>query len=262
MTIQDIYNILDACAPFSLQESYDKSGLLVGDPQMAFGRILLTLDITTPVVQEAAEKHCDLILSHHPVIWDPLKAVTPVHPVWHLIRHEIGAICSHTCLDIAEGGLNDFVGDMLANEIPMSREWSPLAELGGGRTLGRVAQLVRPLDSEELAEALREVFGTGSMRYCEGDSARNIRKIAWCTGSGGDLIPDAIAAGADALLTGDCKHSVWTEAQNRCFTLFDCGHFETEVPVVRLFAEILRDTVPQIETVISDVGTTPFYLSV
>lgn len=261
MTIQDIYNILDACAPFSLQESYDKSGLLVGDPQKEVHRILLTLDITTPVVEEAADRHADLILSHHPVIWDPLRSLSPVHPVWHLVQHNIGAICSHTCLDIAEGGLNDFVGDMLANAIPMSHEWGPLAVLSGGRTLGRCAELKSLWDAEDLADILRDVFRCGSLRYYEGSAAREIRKIAWCTGSGGDLIPDAIAAGADALITGDCKHSVWAEAQNRSFTLFDCGHFETEVPVVRLFAEILRDSAPQIETIISDAGTTPFFIS-
>ena len=259
MTIQDIYKILDAFAPFSLQESYDKSGLLVGDPQKSVRRILLTLDITAPVVQEAAEKHCDLIVSHHPVIWDPLRSVTPVHPVWHLIRHGIGAICSHTCLDIAEGGLNDFAGKMLAEQIPMS-DIAPLAELSGGRTLGRTAVLAREWDAKSLAEQLVHVFGCRSLRYYAGAKAGCIRKIAWCTGSGGDLIPDAIAAGADALITGDCKHSVWADAQNRGFTLFDCGHFETEVPVVRLFAEILRNT--GAELLISEAGTKPFFETV
>ena len=96
MTIQDIYNILDSFAPFSLQESYDNSGLLVGDPQQAVRTVLLTLDITIPVVQEAVQKQADLILAHHPVIWTPLRSISPAHPVWHLVRHQIGAICSHT----------------------------------------------------------------------------------------------------------------------------------------------------------------------
>ncbi len=259
MTVQDIYRILDEAAPFSLQESYDKSGLLAGDPQLDVRRVLLTLDITTPVVQEAAAKHADLILSHHPVIWDPLKAVTPLHPVWHLVRHNIAAICSHTCLDIAEGGLNDFVGEMLAKSIRMEQEWQPLAYLSGNRTLGRVAKLTDTWNAALLAERLRDVFQCQSLRYHEGTGSGEIRRIAWCTGSGGDLIPDAIAAGADALITGDCKHSVWAEAQNRGFTLFDCGHFETEVPVVRLFSEILDESAPEIETIISEAGTQPFF---
>ncbi|MCR4761036.1 MAG: Nif3-like dinuclear metal center hexameric protein [Oscillospiraceae bacterium] len=262
MTIQGIYDILDACAPFSLQESYDKSGLLVGDPERTVRRVLLTLDITVPVVAEAAECGADLILAHHPVIWDPLRSVSPAHPVWHLIRHNIGAICAHTCIDIAEGGLNDYIGDMMSNQIPMSREWGALAALSGGRTLGRVAALQEEWAADELAEVLRDVFDCVSLRYCEGRNAQNIQKIAWCSGSGGDLIADAAAAGADALITGDCKHSVWVDAQNRYFTLFDCGHFETEVPVVNLFAEILRDSAPEIETVISKAGTIPLFSSI
>ena len=259
MTVKDIYDILDAFAPFSLQESYDRSGMLAGDPQADVKRILLTLDITAPVVTEAAEKHCELILSHHPVIWDPLKAVTPVHPVWHLVRHNIAAICSHTCLDIADGGLNDYAGELLSAHIAMQPERKPLAVLSGGRTLGRTAELCTPTDAAALADRLQSAFGCRSLRYYPGEHAAEIRKIAWCTGSGGDLIPEAIAAGADALITGDCKHSVWAEAQNRGFTLFDCGHFETEVPVVHLFERILHNAGADAELLISGQGTQPFF---
>ncbi|MCQ2407060.1 MAG: Nif3-like dinuclear metal center hexameric protein [Oscillospiraceae bacterium] len=258
MTIRDIYNILDAYAPFALQESYDKSGLLAGDPSQQVRRILLTLDITVPVVKEAAEKGADLILSHHPVIWDPLRTVMPPHPVWHLVRHGIGAICSHTCLDIAEGGLNDFAGDLIEKEIPLT-DRQPLEALSDGRTLGRTAVLTAPLDADSLAAKLQAVFSCGALRYYAGHHADRIRKIAWCTGSGGDLISAAAEKGADALITGDCKHSVWAEAQNRGFTLFDCGHFETEVPVVHLFEQILHDAAPEIACIISEAGTAPFF---
>ena len=258
MTVQDIYEILDAYAPFSLQESYDNSGLLAGDPNRNVSRILLALDITMPVIAEAAEKHCDLILAHHPVIWNPLKAVTPAHPVWHLIRHDIAAICSHTCLDIATGGLNDHVGELIAAQIPM-RNKAPLAVLSPDRMLGCTAEFVTELTAAALADTLRTVFGSKSLRYYTADPERRIRKIAWCTGSGGDLISDAIAAGADALITGDCKHSIWADAQNRSFTLFDCGHFETEVPVVQLFQKILCGI--DAELLISEAGTAPFYFT-
>ncbi|MBR6107895.1 MAG: Nif3-like dinuclear metal center hexameric protein [Oscillospiraceae bacterium] len=261
MTVQDVYDILDAFAPFSTQESYDKAGLLTGDPQAAVHRILLTLDITIPVVREAAEKHCDLILAHHPVIWEPLKAVMPNHPAWHLVRHDIAAICSHTCLDLAEGGLNDYAGELLAAQIAMQHEYEPLAVLSGGRTLGRTAVLSEPTDADTLADRLRAAFRCRSLRYYAGARAAEIRKIAWCTGSGGDLIPEAIAAGADALITGDCKHSVWAEAQNRSFTLFDCGHFETEVPVVQLFQRILRNAGAEAELIVSETGTQPFFIA-
>lgn len=259
MTIQDIYDILNAYAPFSLQESYDKSGLLVGYPKQQVKTVLLTLDITTSVVIEAANKNADLILAHHPVIWEPLKSVSPEHPVWHLIRYQIGAICSHTCLDIAEGGLNDYFGDLLNRNIPMIPERLPLATLSPGRVLGRVANLVQPTDAYSLAEMLRSALNCSNLRYYQGKNAGLIRRIAWCTGSGGDLIQEAIRAGADALITGDCKHSVWADAHNLDFTLFDCGHFETEIPVVDLFRKILQEAAPELNLVISEKGTAPIF---
>lgn len=259
MTRKDIYNILDNYAPFSLQESYDKSGLLVGDADREVSRILLTLDITTPVVEEAAARGADLIVSHHPVIWDPLRSITPAHPVWHMILHDIGAICTHTCLDIAEGGLNDYIGQMMAGVIAMEKEPKPLAYLSGGRTLGRTAELTSQTDAETLAKQLSEVFGCSSLRYYKGKNAGSIKKIAWCSGSGGEFLADAAAAGADVLITGDCKHSVWAEAQNRDLTLFDCGHFETEVPVIPLLSEIIGDSAPDMELLVSEQGTKPFF---
>ena len=260
MTIQDIYGILDAYASFALQESYDKSGLLVGDRNKEVRKILLTLDITVPVVEEAAAIGADLILSHHPVIWEPLKSISPDSPVWHLVQHNIGAICSHTCMDIADGGLNDYIGKLMGRRIPMYSPFRPLAVLSGNRVLGKVADLgIAPYTSESLAANLKDVFRCESLRYYKGKNADNIKTVAWCSGSGGDLISEAIAAGADALITGDCKHSVWAEAQNRNFTLFDCGHFETEIPVTELFRKILKDAAPEIETVISKKGSEPFF---
>jgi dinuclear metal center YbgI/SA1388 family protein len=259
MTIQDIYKILDEYAPFSLQESYDNSGLLAGDPQQTVKTVVLTLDITIPVIEEAVQKDADLILAHHPVIWTPLRSISPSHPVWHLVRHNIGAICSHTCFDIAAGGLNDAFGQRLRKFIPMQEKNDPLTVLSGERNLGNCADLTAPADAEALAANLKEALGCISLRYIRGRKAGAIRRIAWCTGSGGDLIQDAMQAGADALITGDCKHSVWAEAQNRNFTLFDCGHFETEVIIIEQFRRILEKSAPELHIIDSAVGSKPFF---
>lgn len=259
MTIQDIYNILNDYAPFSLQESYDNSGLLVGDPQQEVKAVLLTLDITIPVVKEAAEKHADLILAHHPVIWNPLRSITPEHPVWHLVQHQIGAICSHTCFDIADGGLNDLLGERISQIFPLKEDRLPLAVLSGGRILGKAADLVSETDADTLASNLQAALNCNSLRYYRGTHADKIRRIAWCTGSGGDLIRDSIKAGADALITGDCKHSIWADAQNLGFTLFDCGHFETEVIITERFRKILADAAPELTVLDSEIGTRPFF---
>lgn len=262
MTIQDIYQMLDNFAPFSLQESYDNSGLLVGDPEQEVRTILLTLDITIPVVEEAAAKHADLILAHHPVIWNPLRSISPAHPVWHLVRNGIGAICSHTCFDIAQGGLNDAFGSRIRKAIPMQEQNDPLAVLSGNRVLGKTADLLQATDADTLALQLRDALGCNSLRYYRGARADAIRRIAWCTGSGGDLIEDAIRAGADALITGDCKHSIWADAQNRSFTLFDCGHFETEIIIVDEFRKLLAANAPEITVLDSEAGKKPFFQTI
>lgn len=258
MNVLDIFRIVDAAAPFSLQESWDRSGLLVGDPQQSVSRVLLTLDITVPVVHEAAEKGADLILAHHPVIWDPIRTISPEHPVWHLVQRNIAAICAHTNLDIADGGMNDRFGALLKTVLPLG-EFAPLSLLPGGRVLGKCAFLSAPADADTLAVTLQSLLHCRSLRYAPGKNAESIRKIAWCTGAGGDMLGDAQAAGADALITGDCKHSVWAEAQNRGLTLFDCGHFETEVLAADLFADMLAKAAPGLACIRSEIGTRPFF---
>lgn len=260
MTVQDIYRILDEAAPFSSQESYDNSGLLVGAPEQEVHRILLTLDITAPVIEEAVYCGADLILAHHPVIWSPLKSLSPQNPVWQLAKHGIAAICSHTCMDIAAKGLNTLCGRKLNAALAFDGETEPLEMLSGGRVLGACAKLQTETDADTLAQKLGYVFDQHTLRYCDG--GKPVRKIAWCTGSGGDLIETAIECGADALITGDCKHSIWVLAQNLGFTLFDCGHFETEVIVKECFQELLAPYADAVEIAVSHVGTTPLFKTI
>jgi dinuclear metal center YbgI/SA1388 family protein len=113
-TIGAIYSFLDGFAPFARQMSWDNSGLLVGSPEDEVGRVVLALDATGPVVEEAAQKGAQLILSHHPVIFHPLKKVERGTPVYEAIRLGVGILCAHTNLDLAEGGVNDALAEMLS----------------------------------------------------------------------------------------------------------------------------------------------------
>lgn len=253
MTVQDIVRILDEAAPFSTQESYDNSGLLVGTPDKEIHHVLLTLDITIPVIHEAVACGADLILAHHPIIWQPLKSISPADPVWHLVQHDIAAICSHTCMDIAPNGLNAHIGHKMEKALSFVGTWQPLETRSDGRTLGFCADLQTEWATEQLAKVLAEVYAVRALRYYDGH--RPIHRIAWCSGSGGDLIQTAMTRGADALITGDCKHSIWMEAQNRDFTLFDCGHFETEIFVTEIFEQLLVPYTEQIRISVSKAGT-------
>lgn len=260
MTIKQIYDILDAIAPFESQESYDNAGILVGNEGQDKKHVLLTLDITKPVIEEAVEIGADMIISHHPVIWDALKSIAKDNPVWFLVKYDIGAICAHTNFDIAPTGLNNYIGQKMAERIGFAGNFEPLEILSGGRTLGYTAKLSHPWQTQEFAKALADIYTNHALRFY--DSGKTIEKIAWCSGSGGDLIETALARGADVLITGDCKHSIWMQAQNLYFTLFDCGHFETEVFAVERFAQILHDAAPHLKVSISKRGTTPAFQTI
>ncbi len=249
-TVGAIYDALDAAAPFSAQEAYDNSGLLVGDREKSVKKVLLALDITKDVVREAADLGADLIVAHHPVIWGGLKSVDSTHPVWHLIAEDIAAVCSHTCMDVAPMGTNFAIGKLLGRHLALG-EITPLQQLSGGRTLGCAADLTKPVTAQALGEVCYAVFGCEDVRcFCPAES---IGRIAWCGGSGGDLLEEAQAAGADILITGDVKHSVWCEAANRGMGLMDCGHCCTELPVLKRFRAVLEEAFPHLEITESKV---------
>lgn len=257
VTVSDIYGALDAAAPFCTQEGYDNSGLLVGSGTDEVRHVLLALDITIPVVEEAATLGAELIISHHPVIWGGLKSISDAHPVWHLIRHKIDAIASHTCMDVAQGGTNTLIEQILREQIGLRGECAPLCVLSGGRVLGYCCDLQAECDAAALSGRLQAAFGEQGLRYY--DNGKTIRRVAWCSGSGGDLIADALLCGADALITGDVKHSEWCEAVNRGVAVFDCGHFSTEQPVLERFREILLEAFPRLAVSVTGQFRAPVY---
>ncbi len=257
VTVNDIYAALDAAAPFATQESYDNSGLLVGDGTEKITKILLALDITIPVVNEAAALGAQLIISHHPVIWGGLKQISSTHPVWHLIQNNIAAIASHTCMDIADNGTNKMLSDALRCVLPLGDAITPLHTLSGGRTLGCCCDLQHHMETEDFVKALQQALRCEGIRYYHDNTP--IKRIAWCGGSGGDLIADALAHGVDVLITGDLKHSEWCDAVNRGMSVFDCGHFYTEQPVVTQFRTILQKAFPTLEIMRSSVLNDAIY---
>ena len=145
MTIQELFALIDReIAPFSLAESWDNSGLLVGDGEREVKAALLCLDITLPAIRQAQRVGAQLIISHHPVIFHPLKRVMANSPVYALIEAGIGAICAHTNLDVARGGVNDCLAQALG-----LMDIRPLGE--GPEGLGRMGELRQPLSAAKLA---------------------------------------------------------------------------------------------------------------
>ncbi len=242
MTVQEIYQYLDEIAPFAAQEKWDNSGLLVGDLCRSVKSVMVTLDITAEAVSAAAAEGCDLVISHHPVIFSPLKRLSPNDPVYQLAANRMAAICSHTPMDIAQGGINDVLVKLLGEKLPFAPEVQPLDAAG----CGRIITLQTPMTAPEIAAAAKEVLGCPYVRLS--DAGEQIRTLGICSGSGASMLEE-IAGRCDALLTGDVKHDRWYAAKQYGISLIDCGHYHTEVVMVHALAERLRNRFPSLEVI-------------
>ncbi|MDE6521077.1 MAG: Nif3-like dinuclear metal center hexameric protein [Ruminococcus sp.] len=249
-SIKEIYNFLDEKYPFSLQEQWDNSGLLLNSFSACSG-ILLALDITNEVITEAIHKETDLIISHHPVIFHPLKKIDFMNPVYRLIQHNIGAICMHTNLDIAEGGTNTTIVKKIAEKFEITS--TELLEDSG---LGYIIEFAIPHDIDELAHIFKKIFSIDRVRVSR-FGRRIISRLAVCSGSGGSLLGLADKKNCDALLTGDVKHDVWIDANNSYMTVFDCGHFHTENIVLWELRRVLEEKFPLLDIEIAESSADP-----
>lgn len=248
-TVGQIYDLIDSFAPFSGQQSYDNSGLVVGSRDSEVLRALTALDITNDVVREAAEKRCQLIISHHPVIFRPLKKLDPREPAVALAAKGIAAICAHTSFDSAEGGMNDLLAQRLGLKViePLAYE--------EGKPMGYVCVLPFESSASHLAEVCKKKLGCEVIRMTK--AGGSVKRAAICSGSGASLISEAIAKGCDALITGDCKHSAFIEAVNSNFCLIDAGHYHTENIFHEFIAQKLTEEFPTLTVMQSEAFTDP-----
>lgn len=228
LKVKDILAEMDKIAPLSIIHKGDNSGLLVGDPEAEVTKVLTALDITCDVVKEAAEKGVQVIISHHPVIYHPLYTLDDSNPACLALKHGIACICFHSPLDMADGGINDIIFDMLKDEFKLSAKEAVVEPVhSDGRGYGMVCASKAEFTPEKMAERLKDIFGCTVVRYTKG--SRPIRKIAFCSGGAGSDLPNAVKLGADAYITGDVKHDQLVTAVNCGVSLFDCGHYHTEV---------------------------------
>lgn len=244
MRVKDLLKTLDEIAAFGLAEQWDNVGLLLGEPNKSIKGILVALDPTEEILAEALEIGADCIITHHPLIFHPLKAIYTDQPMGRFLRraleNEITVIGCHTNLDQAVGGVND----VLANSLGM-QDSRPLvaAENGPAATsvtgFGRVGRLADPLSPEAFIGYLCDFFKLPVLRVA-GQLPEEINTVAVCGGSGSDLAAAAYASGAQVYVTGEVKHSTarWAEAAGFC--IIDAGHFATENPVVESLAEVLQ----------------------
>lgn len=230
--VKDLYRLIHQLAPFENADSFDNVGLLVGDPEDAVTGVLISLDLTEETIDEALAKGYNTVLTHHPIIFHPLKSVLAGSLVYRCIQSKISVICAHTNLDKAVIGVNTALAEALglSNLRPLHTPASP-TDLG----YGLLGQLSSPMPSAELAAMVKARLSAQYVTYH--DAMLPIQTIAVCSGSGGSFLAAAIAAGADAMITGDVKHDVFLSAKLAGITLLDAGHFATETVILPLLRE-------------------------
>jgi dinuclear metal center YbgI/SA1388 family protein len=230
----DIYNYIDSFAPFSSAMDFDNVGILVGNKEKAVNKVLTCLDITPSAIESALTVGAQLIVSHHPVIFDPINSVSANSAVYKLCREGIDAICAHTNLDAAAGGVNDVLCNIIG--LQNIEIWEP-------EKIGRIGYTESDLNA--FAKTVSDKLGIKAVNVV--DSGNPVRKVAVMGGSGGGDINNAILAGADTLLTGEMKHSRYIEARSKGLNVVTAGHFDTEFPVIPVLSEMLKNRFPSLE---------------
>ena len=263
-TVLDVLAVLEAFAPVRwtrLVHSRDNIGLLVGRRSAAVTHVLVALDVTGPVIREARDIGAQLIVAHHPVVYgEGVRAITDATMagslLMELIENKLAAICMHTNLDAAPGGINDLLARAVGLENEPDILGSSYHDLDGRRFgLGRVGMLPTPLSPGELAASVKTALGCRGVRYVDG--GRPCQFVAVGSGNSCSQWDDVLQRGCDAFITGDVKYNLFLEAQRAGVTLIDAGHFPTEYLIVPWLAAFLRDKLPGLEIIEAKVKEEP-----
>lgn len=237
MKINDITAFADELAPFSLADEWDNVGLLAGSGGGEVSRVLLALDITPDVVEEAKELGAGLIVSHHPVIFDPLRTLEPDTAPYLLAKYGIAALCLHTNLDRAQQGVNVQLAKALGLK---NTEFFPDDYL-------LVGEPERPMTADEFAALIKERLGAPSVRYTPG----RVTRAAVSSGGGGEGVELDRRYGFDAFVTGELKHHHFNYAADHGTAAFDAGHFPTENVVIKPLRDMLAARFTDVEFIVS-----------
>lgn len=228
VTVGDVYAMMEEWAPFASQCGWDNSGLQTGSMANIVTGVVLALDCTDAVIDYAAKTGANVIITHHPLIFDKLSAVLDDTPVAKLVQNRISLICAHTNLDMAKEGVSDCLAQALG-----------LTEcVGFGEdNVGRIGILEHSMMPEEFAALIKSRLKTAVTYW---DSGREIRRVALVSGAGSDFAADAAALGADAYLTGELKHNYFADLSATGMSMFAAGHYATERVVLPKIKEKIQ----------------------
>lgn len=245
-TVNDIFENLNELAPVSLKMDFDNVGLLVGNGKNTVKKCLIALDITNEVIDEAISVGAELIVSHHPIIFEAQKTILEDDIVGgklvKLIRNGISAVCMHTNLDIAQGGVNDALMAALGCKAEEALDYD-----GCGRT----GEYSESIEFEAFLKMCKEALNTKGLRYYYAGAP--VKKLAVMGGSGGGCVALAKEKGCDTYVTADVKYNQFLDAKELGMNLIDADHFCTENVIVPVLHERLARAFSDVEFKISEV---------
>lgn len=252
--IKDIISVIEDFAPLSWQESYDNSGLTLGEIEKECTGVFVCLDISEQVIEQAIKNKCNLVLSHHPIIFKGIKKIDYSSSVGKIIikaiKNEIVLYSAHTNMDNAFNGVNGILAEKLGikNMRPLSNgsDYDNKNWLGGGA----VGELPIAMEKDDFFSHLKELLHLPQVKH-NSKSQNQIKKIAFCGGSGSFLIPDAIKEKADIFITGEIKYHDFIDYEDSLL-LAEIGHFESEQFIKERIIAILSEKFCNFVPLISD----------
>ena len=252
MTVQDVVNVLFKLAPAELKEDWDNVGLLCGRASAEVHKALIALDASETVLREAAESGCDLVITHHPILFGEIREVSDSTPTGAALlfaaEHKIACINLHTNLDCVFGGVND----VLAQRLSL-RDYKLLQPRGcdaNNRVYGYVRHgFVSPCSLMEFLNLVKECLGCDAIRYVDG--GKEVSHVAVGGGACADEIYAVAAAGCDTYVTADVKYHQFLDAAALGVSLIDAGHFQTENPVCDVIYQHLKQALPALDVNVS-----------
>lgn len=241
MTVKQITEAIEEFAPLALQESYDNSGLIVGQSDRHVRSALVCVDITEPVIREAIETGAEMIISHHPAIFHAIKRLNSASYIERVVetavKHDIALYACHTNLDSAGGGMSFRLADILGIRNPAVL--APRTDKCSG--FGIVGD-IQPTGAVEFLSHVKRSLGIKAIRYSD-TVFETINRVALCTGAGASLADDAREAGAQLYIAADFKYNDFLDA-DRDLIIADIGHFESEYCAIELIIDIIRKKFP------------------
>ncbi len=243
--IAEIYDFLCELAPLELQMGFDNSGFQIGRKDKEIDKVLLALDVTDAVLDEAIELGAGLIISHHPLIFSAVKSIDGSTPegnrLLRIAENGIAVISMHTNLDIAEGGVNDVLIRLLGAE--------PVTVLDS-EGCGRIGELNTPQELSAFLDICRDKLNVNGIRYY--DAGKKVSRLAVMGGAGGDSLEDAYNKACDTYVTSDIKYHQFLRAQELKINLIDADHFCTENPVIPVLKGKLTAKFADVEFAVSE----------